>query len=330
MLFKADNHPDEIKQYIAINQNFQFNSIKPDIKDAEALVAELGLDEETYATLAAEYDAGNLSDPMAALLPYVQRAIINYAYYKYISIGSVQVSDSGINVSRTDRAEPAPQWKVNKLESSFLNAGDKALDKLLEFLEKNTATYPDWLNSDAYTVLKENFLQTAKEASKFININGSRRVFLTLKTQINYVEEIIIRSLVCTPLYDQLKTQVKAGNLSQANADLVEKIKPIVANIALKKTIPQIRIRITDQGIMVNSFSDGMTTKTQATDKQIAELTRDLADKAQAYTDHLKKFMEDNIDSYPLYADSECYTLKADPGPRHRVQNTADAKSFWT
>lgn len=328
MLFKAENHPDEIKKFIAINQNFEFGSIEPYITEAEEMVASY-LDESTYETLKSEYEAGNLSEPMVNLLPYVQRPVINYAYYLYIAIGSVHVTDAGINVSRSDRSEPAPQWKINKLEASFLAAGDKGLDKMLEFLEKNTGTYPDWLNSEAYTELKGNFLQTAKEATKFININGSRRVFILLKTQISYVEEIIIQGLVCKDLYQTLKSGIMAGNLSAENTALVEKLKPIVAVLSLKYAIPQLRLRITSSGIMVNSFSDGINSKDQASDKQVSELIKDLSDKSQQYTDHLKKFLEDNIGDYPLYANSECYTLKADPGPRHRVENTKDSKSFW-
>lgn len=328
MLFKEENHPDEIKKFIAVNQNFEFGSIKPYIQEAEEMVAAY-LDESTYSTLTTEYTGENISEPMAALLPYVQRSVINYAYYLFIAIGSVHLTDAGINVSRADRSEPAPQWKVNKLESSFLNGGDKALDKLLEFLEKNSATYPDWVNSEAYTELKGNFLQTARETSRFINISGSRRVFILLKTQINYVEEIIIRGLLCNDLYQALKSGLLDGNLSNANAALVEKIKPIVAVLCLKSAIPQLRLRITSSGIMVNSFSDGLTSKDQASDKQVHELIKDLADKSMQYIDHLKNFLDDNIDDYPLYANSDCYTLKADPGPRHVIENTKDSKSFW-
>ena len=315
---------DDIKKYISIDRNTDFSTIEPYIQEAEAAVSEY-LGDTIYTAL-----QGTLDETLEKLLPYVQRPIANYAYYLFIAgPGSVNISDIGIQVQRSQNSEPAPLWKVNKLEQSFLRAGDKHLDKMLEFLEKNIATYPDWINSGAYTELKENFLQNATQASKYININNSRRVFLQLKGFISWSEEVIIRALICSAQFDRLRAGLKADDLTAEEKSLVEKIKPIVAYYSLHNAIPQLQISITDQGISVSSFSDSINSKASATDKQIDKLRQSLKDSGQGYIDHLKAFIVENIEDYSLIENSDCYTGRADPGPSHQVDNSADSKSFW-
>lgn len=328
MLFKDTA---EIKKYISINKNFNFATIQPYIAEAEEVVAEF-LGEELYDSLLSEYDT-ELSAPMLALLPYVQRPIINISFLIYMSsVGAISVSDSGIFVERANNSDPAPQWQIIKLEGAMLAAGDKGIDKLLAFLEANAATYPTWVNTSAYTMLKENFIQNATEATKYININGSRRVFICLKQHINFVEEVIIKQLVSAAQFNELKDQFRQGNLTADNALLVDKLKPIIAIYALKSAIPQMRFSITESGIMVSSFGGlgYVFNKIQnaATAAEIKELMKDLEEKGLAYTDACKKFLWDNVAKFPLYAASEAYTLKADPGPRHVVENSATSKIF--
>lgn len=315
---------EDIKKYIPVDRNTEFSTIQPYIEEAEETVSGY-LGDTLYTALQGALDA-----PLQTLLPYVQRPIANYAYYLFIAgVGTVNISDIGIQVQRSQNSEPAPQWKVNKLEQSFLRAGDKHLDKMLEFLEKNAATYPDWITSDAYTELTENILQNAAQATKHINIGHSRRVFLQLKPFIAWAEEVVIRALICSAQYDRLKTGLKAGDLTAAENALLGKIRPIIAYFALYNAIPQLQISITDQGISVSSFLDSMNSKSAATDKQIDKLRQSLKDSGQAYIDHLKSFIVENIDDYQLIESSDCYTQRADPGPRHQVENTEDSKSFW-
>lgn len=319
---------EQVKDFVAINKATHFDTLKPYLQEAEEMVLQY-IDDATAAALQTE--AGAASDPnMATLLPYVRKPIANYALFLYIEgIGSVSLSDAGVQVNTNSNSQPAPQWKVAKLEKNLLNSGDKGVDRMLAFLEKKKATYTDWAGSTKYTELADNFLKNASQAEKYINIGESRRVFQRLRGEFKFIEAIHIRNMLCDPLYQLVKSQLRGESaLTEANAKLVTLAQPIIALLGLKSGLDKIRMKITDDGVTVTSFSDGLQSKDAASREHITALKDNLQEQAQKYIDRLSQFLIDNVDDYPLYATSPCYTARPTTGIRHEVTNTPDGKSY--
>lgn len=321
---------DQVKTFVAINKSgTDFSTLQPYLLDAEEMVLEY-IDDATAAALQTE--AGAATDPdMAALLPYVRKPIANYALYLYVEgIGSVSLSDTGIQVSRNQNSEPAPQWKVNKLEKNLLSSGDKAVDRMLAFLEANVATYTDWAASSKFTEQAGCFLKNAKQADEYIPIGESRRVFQRLKGEFQFVEAIEIRNILCDPLFNEIKAQLRGESaLTEANAELVALSRPVIALIGLKNGLEKIRMKVTESGVSVSSFSDGLNKHDAATREQLADLKENLMDQAHQYKERLVKYLNDNVATYPLYANSPCYTSRPTTGAvKHEVENSKDGKSY--
>ena len=271
-----------------------------------------------------EADPAALEIKYQPLLPYIQKAIANYAIFLYVNIGGVNLNNAGISVQSSQNSQPAPQWKIDKLEKSLLASADRHAEKLLAYLEKNKDEYPLWVASPSYTLSKDLFINSADELSKYISINNSRRLFLKLKKYLFDVEELHIKRLICKDQYAALKIE----SPTQPSLILLNKLKPLVARLALLQGIPELRISITDQGINVLSYSDSINIKGGATDAQINDLKESLKSKIEAHTEEVKFFLEENLADYPLYANRPCYAAKPVPGPGHIPVNDPCGKSF--
>ena len=145
------------------------------------------------------------------------------------------------------------------------------------------------------------------------------------------LEDRTIRKLVCDDQYTELVSQLKTDALTSANSSLAEKLRPILAKMALYHSLPQLRVTISEEGILMHSSYTGILKKEVASDQSLKALRESLKSGELGFDadiDELNKFIEINILNYPLIAASECYTLKADPGPRHTTENLTTNKHF--
>lgn len=329
---------DEFVQAVSIDVNTDFNTILPSIKGAEDLYIKDLISTAFYDELQAAYDtAGNDVSAMSAdnqkLMPLIQRVIAYYSLYLGITEVIANFGDAGLQHNRGENTEPAPLWKVNKYEIHMLQYGDMYAEKLLEFLEANSSPskYNTWYASDKNTKNEGWMVNSAIVAGQYIDINNSRRIFLRLKKRIKDIEYGYIKSLICSDQYDEIVTQIKADSLTSQNTELVNKLRPIIAKMALYVTIPSLKLVVTGDGIQMNTSNDGVVSKNSASDKAIAEFRQSLKEEEFGYLSDvqtLEQFIKDNISDYPLIAASPCYTIEVVPGPTWQPVNDPDSKHF--
>ncbi len=182
---------------------------------------------------------------------------------------------------------------------------------------KHTQTCSLWAQSSSYTVFKECFIHTAKEFSRYFNINESRRTFLALKAAMRNVEHFYIRTTICTEFFDELKAEVLAGSISAENQKVLDKIKPAVANLSMAKALNELSFEISELGITLSAISDreDRNAKHPAPDSRLSLLSRELQQYGNAYLGELIQFLADNIDDYPTYENSDCYTPTEEEEP---------------
>lgn len=336
-LFKST---DEIRKYLAIDANMYFDTLKPAVQEAEDLFIKPLLG-DFYAVLLADYtdntdengDDVNMAADNKALLPYVQRCLAHYSVYLSVETIGVQMGSSGINQSFGANSQPAPRWKIRDLQASLVQKGDRFADRLLEYLEENASAskYGAWYaDIEANTRMSGLIVHSTTVASRYIDINGSRRLFLRLKKRIQQIESSYIRSLICVDQYDELVTQLQTGSLTSANEALIGKIEPVVAKKALYETLPALKISVTPEGIHLLSVTDSAIVQQSASKEDISALKCSLKEGELGYLrdeEALRKFISDNISDYPLIASSPCYSI--DPiSPKYVADNDRFNKHF--
>lgn len=330
----------EFKNYIAIDGNAKWATIKPFVNEAEMLYIVPLLGKEFYDEFRAAYTASvaetptPLSEENAVLLPYIQRPLAYYTMLQAIPHITVTFGELGIRQHRSDDSDAAPRWKQNELQFQALKMADIHADKLLEYLEE-TATdeiHGTWFNSTANVKTKGLIVYSTGILSNHISINNSRRVYLALRNTIRDVEARHISKLIGKAQYDEIVQQIVSSSLSIENEALVQKLEPIISKYSLYLRLQFMRVQIAGEGIVIYSGTDEIFKPNQmATDADIRILRQQLHDEPLGYISdekELKQFYLDNIDDYPLIKASNLYTIRPDPGPEWTPTNSDNNKHF--
>jgi hypothetical protein len=333
----------EFKKYIAIDGNMKWATIEPYVKEAEQLYMKDLLGPEFYDEFLPLYTASvtgeapvALSAQNAALLPYIQRCLAYYAQLQAITHIAVTFGEMGIRQHSDQDSSPAARWQQDQLKFQALRNGDIHADLLLAFLEENEDDYATWKESDANPLNSGCIVYSTAIASKHIDINNSRRIFLKLRNKIREIERKSVPRLIGQEQYDELLEQLQDMDpdaLTEANAILVGKLEPIIAKRALYMQLPSMRVQINENGIFIYSGTDDLYKLGQlAAESDIKILRTQLMDEKEfgylADENELKQFILDNIDDYPLIKASTAYTVQPDPGPTWQPLNDPNNNHF--
>lgn len=114
------------------------------------------------------------------------------------------------------------------------------------------------------------------------------------------MQELYILPIIGTGLYDQLRTQSRAGNLSALNQTLLfEKIRPVLKWIVLTNGQHIFTYKIRKQGVVKQNSENSTSADIADIDRMFKQFTA----WAQTYAERLKNYLIENESDYPLYYD---------------------------
>jgi hypothetical protein len=331
MFFKEalNTEAGEIKDYISVNVSVNFDTIKPWIEIAEREYIKTLIGDDLYATLLAYYTAGTTSNSYYNnAIKYIQKALINLAYWRGFSLLIVKMGDQGAYRVENDKQKSLYKYQEIALKESFNKEGFNGLDYLLQYLEDNIDEFTDFKSSDNYTVFKGSFINTTKQFDDLYWIGQSRLVFLKLKRFMTRVEDFQVLPLLGRDYFDELKSQIKANTLSAANDAVVDIICKAVAPLSVAEGIHELSVNVTDKGL----FFETRTNQYNDYEKQQVVLNEGLNGMlsnarltGEKYLGYLKDYLHNNIDDYATYAASDEYD---DTNTAH-IRDNDSKKTFW-
>ncbi|MGB5821466.1 MAG: DUF6712 family protein [Saonia sp.] len=169
---------EDVKKYVSVNKNMEWESLSPYVIQADRKYIKTLVGDALYDT----YSGG---DPAEAnpkkVYELLLEASANLAWFLYLPLANVQVTDSGVSVAQGDNYKAAEWWQIRDLRRSFLDAGFTALDEALKIMEANDAEFASWKGTDGYTIFKELFVKRTDTFNRWFNISNSRRTFLALR-----------------------------------------------------------------------------------------------------------------------------------------------------
>jgi hypothetical protein len=252
---------------------------------------------------------------LARALALLQDCAAYYTAYHVLPERNGFLASMGVVQNNpTGGSAPVPQWAYKEKRWNALANADSFLDLLLAHLEKmvvdGEAAFDPWENSSAYKVTGSIFFRQTRDLDAYLNMQGSRRTFLSLIKYLRDVEDEVITPILCTDLIAELKTQLADGALSTANAALMKYVWKAVANLGLVSAIPHHRITIDGDGFRVVSQTDQFDDRRNQTNSihenaimNLMQAARDRGNKAIA---DLQAFLADNTGAYPLWKNSPC------------------------
>jgi len=285
---------DELKDYIAVDINFQQRNLAPYLDQGKSEVVRL-LGKTLYNALD-EYhnDPSSNERPLFdALIPYAQRCLANFALHKGLSALNVTIGPTGIGVVNTDHIAPASKDRTDALKADLLNAAHDAMEDMLEFLEENIDDYPAWESSQAYALQYDTIIPSARIFDELLRIDRSRLTFLEYKPTMSDMETLVLSTHVSNEYLDELKAEIKTQSVSTENNKVLQMLQKALAYL----------------------------TKSKHTKDKQDEYERI----GTQYLMNAKRYMDANITDYPVYAASSAYIA---PNTYKRHENTEDSSFF--
>ena len=293
---------EQLRKYLNVVGTFDPDSILPFVNDAQqkylnrylgaALLADL--DAFVNANLVPEWGEIHpmlVSIYIRALLPYVENPLAAFAFYQASPSLDIKITDSGFAVVSTANLAPASAERVKNFRASMEQTGFDRLESMLRFLETNKDHYPTWVNSEGYSYSTSNFIIHADMFDQLVPISQSRLRFQQLRATMDNVELLQIEPVISAGLALEIHKQIQANSFT----DPVRAILPLIRRATAYLTA----------GIDIDPKFKGM---------------------GDMYLSKVKQHLDDNIESFPLYKESDCYN--SEKTSYSNFNNQADSSFF--
>ena len=296
------------KNYVKVNINSELKTLQPAIDEAEKRYIIPAISKALYDVLH-EYvnDGGSSSEPaLDSLLPQVERPLANLAYWLHISPGNVVMDDAGLHKLSNDHFKPASTSDLASLDEHFSTIGFDAIDDLLEFLEENKDDYEDWVASDSYTEFHSLFIRNAKE---FKLINNSRRTFLALRDNLEYIQDTHIKSLLGDD-YQTLLDALIEDDLTEEQETLLNTVRKAMRYLTIAEATKELSLIPRHTGFMLSAYDGGLNDPKRispAERDRLSTLQQSMQQKGNQYLKNLEDLLSDDeeTDTDNNYFDNE-------------------------
>lgn len=323
------NSAEELKQVLgALQATISWKTIGPYVEQAQLahLVPVLG--QPILDVLQAGLDESRADAPFLALLAAVRRPLAYFAQLEALPFLNARVGDLGVHEVQTEKAAPARQWTYQSLELATAKQADVFLDAAVRHLEQHAATWPQWVESEACTVLRGQLMPDATTFSRYINVQGSRRAFLAFRPYLDRAEELMLQPLVGSELLAGLKARLVAGTSTAADTAAVLRIRPALAQLALADGVLELSISAGGAGLSVLTDNYTIRQRLASSQEELEKVAGKARALAERYLTELGQFLQKNVTAYPEYADSDAYQT---PGanPTYSLPDNAGSSGFW-
>ena len=119
-----------------------------------------------------------------------------------------------------------------------------------------------------------------------------------LKSAIKEAQEIFIRDIIGSGLYDELQSQAFSGTLTALNVELMDKyIAPCLKYYTLVESMLPLTFKFLNKSVSTRTaeFSQPIGTS------ELSLIEQRYRDKAEYYAERLRKYLQENSTDYPLY-----------------------------
>jgi len=331
MLFKTIN---EIQQHLAIGVGSDFNQLAPHISNAEVAFIRPLLGTALFEEIQDFYSNPPTDSPtdeaiidareaMTLLIPKVQKSLIHLAYLIGFQVLNATISSGGFKRTESTTTKSLYHYQEDELKEYFKTAGFNAMDEVLEFIETEIVHFGEFKASSNWTVLKAAFIPDTKTFESIYFINNSRLTFLRLKSYSGLIEDMEIRPILGTAIFDEVKAEMVKDAPAAKVLALLGYIRNPIAYLSTAMLMEESGADLGEKGLYFESTStisiSGKNKQVTNSDR-IALLAARNRSLGNAYLDQLKSYLAANADVWPNYS--------GQTGSVFRRDNTGK-KTFW-
>lgn len=267
MLFnKTGNGTEELRAHFgSLYADFYFENLLNDINIATEYVSRYVSKEiiqaaDTHYNSSAWKSAANnenqkLLDNVVSML---QLPIALYALIDFQANSDVSHQDTGRKLKIKDGEKIPFEWQLKRDEIALQKKADKALDRVLEFLDANKDKEPissSWATSKEYIKSKNLFIINAKQFDEIFPIDESRQFFMRVCPSIQRSEIKHILPVIKKDKFDELKEKIKDDDLNDENdINLIRIIRNILVFDSLAEATQRFAQKYLPESIVGDTF----------------------------------------------------------------------------
>jgi hypothetical protein len=253
----------------SVVHNLKFESIASFVRDAAFNELHKAIGRDTYAVLVS---AGDDTFAHAAMLARTAEA--NLAIAGYVASGSVKLGEMGTTVYQDEKYKIASDKKIAALVNDSRLSGYRALDSLVEYMEREPVTFTKYFDSRERRSHLNGFVHSTLIFNEAQYIDNNPVLFRSLKSFIRNAERQYIEPLLGDTFTNGFKARMLAHELTDDDQQLHRYIADVVAPAAIAEAIPYQAVKMDANGVFVNSV--GVSAGAENVERQTAADTRRL------------------------------------------------------
>lgn len=294
----------EVRQHNgAVNNTMELVNIQSYLDDAINFFLLPVIDQVTFDGIVAAKSNESASIYLKRMLSLLQKAAVGYAIANYTDNGAVNIGNTGIGVTKSEKSAPASDKKLIALKRSNLKAAYQARELAVEFLEKNISQFTAYAASDEHKRNRSLLINTSIEFQDAgVNIGYSAELYYSLRTYISNATENIIMPLIGETYLNSLQQAIVSNTTSDFQKQLLKRIRKPLAAAALAEAIPYRAVSIDANGIFelsdtVGGISGNVENRSSASDKRLVAAMTGLTVRADQELETLRKFINANTEA---------------------------------
>lgn len=294
---------DELKKFIPVSAALSFEKVESSLEDAFRLFIIPLFGEELSEKFQNIYDDPAAGPSDLLLLEECQRAIANLAFwYNYTEL-NIRITDQGFQRQEAENFKSTYKYQEDQLRAAFKNKGFNAIDRMIDFLDKHKADFPEYEKSPAYAFRTKAIVRKTSEVDEIYFINNSHLIFLRLKPFFKIVEETVLQPVLGVDLYNTLLSSIEKGDKELDNTT-VEELRIRCAQFVILKSVAML-IRstgsLTDRGLYFKQLvpdKNGNEYENPVDLEQALTMAANVELTAKSYHDLLLTFVEEKLPEY--------------------------------
>ena len=216
------NTIDRMKQLVPVIVGSEFGKYETFLMEADEWLKTEITGAPLYVLLETE---GN-----EQLLAHCQSVVANKAYLSGIPFFDLIETEAGFAVTRTDSKAPASPERVKALKAGVEAWLSEAIERMLEYLEKNSAYHEAWKSSQTYSLLTETYIHTLREFRRYAPFEGTRMDFIKALPAMLDVIHLKIEPVISPELSDEIIEELRDNDLTETNQAILKNIRFAFAN----------------------------------------------------------------------------------------------------
>jgi hypothetical protein len=293
----------EVRKYLQATAAFKFEQVEMHLLKAQLGELTQIFGSNLITAMDTRWNNGAPSPALSAkesqLIALLQAAMANFGYVKALPFLSVQNTSAGVAQAETPQNKPLFKWQKMELQDEALENAWQAVESAVVFLIANRDDFSTWKNSIYEAAQLANFINLGSEFNISYGIANSRRTFEAIKSSMREAENLFIKPTIGRTLFNSIKAEIAARNISTQTAAFLPLIKDAVANYAISIAIWKLELRFDENGARVvsNASTGGNDTSRIKSAADLATKTQ-IAEKCQqtgnSYLGELLQYLRDN------------------------------------